>query len=118
MTGQNAMTTSSKFLESAQAGQGEKIPAGLWLLFGACGAITILWHLSHRRQGTLRTGWSCSCICQLHALCCYASICSFQHGFSLWVIYNFVFISVVLFDFGGFFLFNTVNKIWWLANLT
>ncbi len=32
-------------------------------------------------------------------------------------IHNFVFISVFYFDFGGFFLFITVNRVWWLAKL-
>ena len=33
------------------------------------------------------------------------------------LIHNFVFISVFRFDFGGFFLFIIVNRVWWLAKL-
>ncbi len=39
-------------------------------------------------------------------------------GFPCGLIHNFVFISVFRFDFGGFFVFITVNRIWWLAKLT
>ncbi len=42
----------------------------------------------------------------------------FSTGFPCGFIHNFVFISVFRFDFGGFFLFITVNRIWWLAKLT
>jgi len=59
---------------------------------------------------------SCCCICQLHALCCYA-FALLSTGFPCELIHNFVFISIFRFDFGGFFLFITVNRIWWLANL-
>ena len=41
-------------------------------------AFQSLWYLSRRRQGTLRTVWSCSCICQLRALCRCASTCLFS----------------------------------------
>ncbi len=33
------------------------------------------------------------------------------------LIHNFVFISVFCFDFGGFFLFIRLNRVWWLAKL-
>ena len=42
----------------------------------AFGEITAFWHLSHRRQGTWRASWSCSCICQLHALSCCFGVCT------------------------------------------
>ncbi len=42
----------------------------------------------------------------------------FSTGFPCGFIHNFVFISVFRFDFAGFFLFITVNRIWWLAKLT
>jgi len=38
-------------------------------------------------------------------------------GFPCELIHNFVFISVFRFDFGGLFLFITVNRVWWLAKL-
>ena len=38
-------------------------------------------------------------------------------GFPYDLIHKFVFISVFRFDFGGFFLFITVDRIWWLAKL-
>jgi len=41
----------------------------------------------------------------------------FRTGFPHDLIHIFVFISVFRFDFGGFFLFITVNRIWWLAKL-
>ncbi len=41
----------------------------------------------------------------------------FRTGFPYEFMNNFVFISVFCFDFGRFFLFITVNRIWWLAKL-
>ena len=65
----------------------------------------------------MRTGWSCSCICQLHALCCYASISPLSTDFPCELVHNFVLINVFCFDFGSFFLFIMLNRVWWLAKL-
>ncbi len=74
----------------------------------------VFWHLSSRRQGTLRTGWDCSCICQLPCAVMLAHAL-LNTDFSYELTHNFVLISVFCFDFGGLSLFMTLNRVRWLA---
>ncbi len=89
----------------------------IWLLFRACGAVPIFWHMSHRRQETFRTGWSAVASVSYMPCAVKLAFAFSSTVFSSELIHKLVFISVFRFDFGDFFLFITVKRVLWLAKL-